>query len=143
MSRRPVAQGNQSAAAGAKDSKDSKDKKPKKRRIRGAFGRNMMKIPVARRWYIRRVLKFIDKSRAAGRKLPEGMAETARYLSRVPKHQREKAFEEAILTNQSVPDMGREMRRAASRQRKSGKNENRIRPGLPPGTVKQARRRAR
>ncbi|HET9077075.1 MAG TPA: hypothetical protein VFN68_09085 [Acidimicrobiales bacterium] len=140
MSRRPVAQAS-STAASAKD-KDS-DKKPKKRRFRGAFGRTMMKVPFLRRWYIRRVLKFIDKSRASGRKLPEGMADTARYLSRVPKHQREKAFEDAILANQSIPDMGREMRRAASRQRRSGKNDNRYRPGLPPGTVREARRKAR
>lgn len=140
MSRRPVAQGSASAAAGAKD---SKEKKPKKRRIRGAFGRNVMKVPILRRWYIRRVLKFIDKSKANGRRLPEGMAETARFLSRVPKHQRAKAFEDAILANQSMPDMGRDMRRAASRQRKSGKNENRLRPGLPPGTIKQAQRKGR
>ena len=143
MSRRPVAQGSASAAAGAKESPKEKDKAPKKRRFRGAFGRNMMKVPLLRRWYIRRVIRFIDKSKAAGRKLPEGMADTARYLSRVPKHQREKAFEEAILAQQQVPDMGREMRRAASRQRRSGKNENRYRPGMPPGTVKQVRRKAR
>lgn len=146
MSRRPVAQGSPSAGAGAKDpgqdAKD-KDKAPRKRRFRGAFGRNMMKVPLLRRWYIRRVLRFIDKSKAAGRKLPEGMADTARYLSRVPKHEREKAFEEAILAQQKVPEMGREMRRAASRQRRSGKNDNRYRPGMPPGTVKQVRRKAR
>jgi hypothetical protein len=141
MSRRPVAQGSASPAA-ASTSKDS-EPKAKKRRIRGAFSRNMMKVPFLRHWYIRRVLRFMDKSKAAGRKLPDGMAETARYLSRVPKHQREKAFEEAILANQRVPEMGREMRRAASRQRRSGKNENRYRPGMPPGQIRQARRKAR
>lgn len=140
MSRRPVAQG---SPGGQDAANEDKEKKPKKRRFRGAFGRNVMKVPLLRRWYIRRVLKFMDKSKAAGRKLPEGMAETARYLSRVPKHQREKAFEEAILTQQKVPEMGRDMRRAASRQRRSGKNENRYRPGMAPGTVKQARRKAR
>lgn len=139
MSRRPVAQS--TATSAGKDSE--KSEKVKKRRFRGAFGRNVMKVPLLRRWYIRRVLRFIDKSKASGRRLPEGMAETARYLSRVPKHQREKAFEDAILANQSMPDMGREMRRAASRKRRSGKNENRYRPGMPPGVVRQQRRKPR
>jgi hypothetical protein len=102
-----------------------------------------MKIGVIRRWYVKRMLKFIDKSKAKGRRLPEGLAETNRFLSRVPKQQRAKALEEAILANQEVPNMGREMRRAASRQRKSGQSDARYRPGLPPGTVKQARRRPR
>jgi hypothetical protein len=98
-----------------------------------------MSIPVVRRFYIRRVLKFIDKSKTKGRRLPEGMAEAARVLARVPKHQREKVFEEMVLTNQALPNMGREMRRAASRQRKSGKGRGN-RPGLPPGTIQRARR---
>jgi hypothetical protein len=115
----------------------------KKRRIRTALGRKFMSVGLLRRWYIRRMLRFIDRSKAKGRRLPEGMAETARYLSRVPKDQRAKAFEEAILTNQELPHMGRDYRRAASRQRRSGKNDARTRPGLPPGAIKQARRRAR
>src|SRR5579862_9021964 len=115
----------------------------KKRRIRGALARKFMSVGFLRRWYIRRMLKMIDKSKAKGRRLPEGLADTARYLSRVPKAQRAQAFEEAILTNQEMPNMGREFRRAASRQRRSGKNDARTRPGLPPGAIKQARRRAR
>lgn len=115
----------------------------KKRRIRSALGRRFMSIGFLRRWYIKRTLKFMDKSKEKGRRLPEGMAETARYLSRVPKAQRAQAFEEAILTNQDLPNMGREYRRAASRQRRSGRNDTRTRPGLPPGTIKQARRRSR
>lgn len=98
-----------------------------------------MGVPVLRRWYIRRVLRFIDKSKAKGRRLPEGIAEAARMLGKVPKHQREKVFEEMVLTNQSIPSMGREMRRAATRQRKSGKGRG-GRPGLPPGSIQRARR---
>ena len=139
MSRRPVAQVSESQDK----EKDKGEKKPRKRRVRGAITSNFMKVGFLRHWYIRRTLKFIDKSRAAGRKLPEGMAETARYLARVPKHQREKAFEDAILANQNLPEMGREMRRAASRQRRSGKNDNRYRPGLPPGAIRQQQRRQR
>jgi hypothetical protein len=114
--------------------------KANKRRIRGALGRRLMRVGVFRRWYVRRILRFIDRSKAKGRRLPEGLAETNRFLSRVPKQQRAKALEEAILTNQEAPNMGRELRRAASRQRKSGQSDARYRPGMPPGTVRQARR---
>jgi hypothetical protein len=112
-----------------------------KRRIRGALGRAVMRVPWLRRWYIRRVLKFIDKSKEKGRPLPQGLEETARLLSRVPKHQRAKVFEEAIEANQTVPDMGRAYRRATERRRRSGKGETHYRPGLPPGVIKQSRRR--
>lgn len=100
-------------------------------------------MPVLRRWYIRRTLRFIDRSKAKGRRLPEGMAEAARFLARVPKTQRAQAFEDAILANQDTTNLGRELRRAAARQRRSGKSDARHRPGLPPGAVKQARRGSR
>ncbi len=115
----------------------------KKRRIRGAIGRGVMKVPVLRRWQIRRTLKFIDKSRAKGRRLPEGLHEMARFLDRVPKQQRAKVFEEAMVANQELPNMGREYRRAAARQRRSGKSDARYRPGAPPGAIKQVRRKTR
>ncbi|MGH9107221.1 MAG: hypothetical protein ACRDZX_15600 [Acidimicrobiales bacterium] len=124
-------------------SEDRGDAGRGKKRVRGAIGRTFMRVPLLRRWYVRRILKFIDKSKAKGRPLPEGMAETARFLSRVPKHQRAKAFEDAIEANQEVPKMGRQYRRAASRQRHSGKGETRFRPGLPPGALKQGRQRPR
>ena len=115
----------------------------KRRRIRGAIGRGVMKVPVLRRWQIRRTLKFIDKSRAKGRRLPEELYQMDRYLARVPKHQRAKVFEEAMLANQELPTMGRDYRRAAARQRRSGKSDARYRPGAPPGTIKQVRRKSR
>ena len=107
---------------------------------RGALGRTFLRVRVLRRWYIRRTLKFIDRSRAKGRRLPEGMAETARVLALVPKGQRARAFEDAMLANERTPNMGRQFRRAAARQRHSGKSDARRRPGLPPGANKQARR---
>lgn len=122
---------------------DQDDGEGKKRRIRGALARKFMAVGFLRRWYIRRMLKMMDKYKAKGRRLPEALAETSRYLSRVPKAQRAQAFEDAILTNQEMPNMGREFRRAASRQRRSGSNDSRTRPGLPPGAIKQARRRAK
>lgn len=107
---------------------------------RGAVERTFLRVRVLRRWYIRRTLTFIDKSRAKGRRLPDGLAETARSLSRVPRGQRARALEDAILANQRTPHTGRQFRRAAARQRRSGKSDTRRRPGLPPGAIKQARR---
>ena len=101
-----------------------------------------MRVPVLRRWYIRRTLRFIDRSKAKGRSLPEGMAEVARLAARVPKAQRARALEEAILANQDTPNLGRQFRRAAARQRRSGKSDARYRPGLPPSAVKQHHRRS-
>jgi hypothetical protein len=101
-----------------------------------------MRVPVLRRWYIRRTLRFIDRSKAKGRSLPEGMPEVARLVARVPKAQRARALEEAILANQDTPNLGRQFRRAAARQRRSGKSDARYRPGRPPSAVKQDHRRS-
>lgn len=92
-----------------------------------------------RRWYVRRTLRFIDRSKEKGRRLPEGLAETARYLSRVPKQRRAEALEEAIMTEQEMPNMGREYRRAAERKRLSTRSDTRYRPGRPPGSIKGPR----
>jgi hypothetical protein len=129
-------------AAGTKQGgrKDSGKPARRKKRIRGAIGRAFMRVPALRHWYIRRILKYIDKSKQKGRPLPEGLAETARVLSRVPKHQRAKVFEEALQANEQVPNMGRAYRRATERRRVSGRGETHYRPGLAPGTIKQGRR---
>ncbi|MGH9116166.1 MAG: hypothetical protein ACRDWW_10115 [Acidimicrobiales bacterium] len=119
---------------------DEADRGPSKaNKIQAAFSRVVMGIPLVRRWYVRRILKYIDKSKAKGRRLPENMMETAKFLARVPRGQREKALEEAFLANQQIPQMGREYRRAAERQRLSGKGPGR-RPGLPPEARKQISR---
>ena len=102
-----------------------------------------MGVPVLRRWYVRRTLKFIDRSREKGRRLPEGLAETARHLSRVPRHQREQAFEDAIMAGEDQAGMSREFRRAAARQRLSTKSDTRYRAGRPPGAGRQGRPRPR
>ncbi|MGH9057642.1 MAG: hypothetical protein ACRDYY_17545 [Acidimicrobiales bacterium] len=119
---------------------DEADRGPAKpNKFQALFGRVIMGIPLVRRWYVRRILKYIDKSRAKGRRLPDNMMETAKFLARVPRAQREKALEEAFLANQQIPQMGREYRRAAERQRLSGKGPGR-RPGLAPETRKQISR---
>ena len=112
----------------------------KKRRIRGAIGRGFMKVPLLRRWYIRRTLKFIEKSKAKGRRLPEGMSEMARQLSQIPKDKREQVMEDALLAEQEMPAMSREFRRAAARKRLSTTSDTRYRAGRPPGAGKQQRR---
>lgn len=109
----------------------------KKARIRGAIGRGLMKVPVLRRWYIRRTLKFIEKSKAKGRKLPEGMSEMARQLSQIPKDKRAQAIEDAMLAEQEMPNMSREFRRAAARRRLSTTSDTRYRQGRPPGAGRQ------
>jgi hypothetical protein len=115
----------------------------KERRIRGAIGRGLMKVPLLRRWYIRRTLKFIEKSKAKGRRLPEGMAEMARQLSQIPKDKRERVLEDALLAEQEMPAMSREFRRAAARKRLSTSSDTRYRPGRPPGASKQQQQQQR
>jgi hypothetical protein len=120
----------------------SDDKPKKKKRIRGAVGRSFMRVPFMRRFYIRRVLKFIDKSKDKGKRLPPEFAEMARFLQRVPKQQRAAALEEAMTAQADGVGTSRDYRRAAAaQQRRSGKGGGRYRPGLPPGAMQQGRRK--
>jgi hypothetical protein len=112
-----------------------------KKGVRAAVGGKLFQWGPYRRWYIKRTLKFIDRSRAKGRRLPEGLAETARQLGRVPKQRRAEVLEQAILAERDMPRTGREFRRAAARQRLSTRSDTRYRPGRPPGTGQQARPR--
>lgn len=98
-----------------------------------------MRVPVLRRWYVKRTLRFIDRSREKGRRLPEGLAETARQLGRVPKQQRAQVFEEAILAGDDQANMSRDFRRAAARKRLSTTSDTRYRAGRPPGAGRQGR----
>lgn len=117
--------------------------KGEKKSVRAAASKRLLRWGPFRRWYIKRTLKFIDRSKEKGRRLPEGLSETARQLSRVPKQKRAEAFEEAILAERDVPQMGREYRRAASRQRLSTRSDTRYRQGRPPGSGRQQRPRPR
>jgi hypothetical protein len=120
------------------------DKKPKKRRIRTAVGTTMAKFPAVRRWQIRRLLKYIDKSKEKGRRLPAEYAEMGRFLSKVPKAQRAAALEKAMEANQQGAIPSRDYRRAAAaQQRRSGQGGARYRPGMPPGTIQQSRQQAK
>ncbi|MBO0692679.1 MAG: hypothetical protein J2P58_07260 [Acidimicrobiaceae bacterium] len=101
-----------------------------------------MKVPFIKNWYIRRTLKFIDKTKEKGRRLPPEMADMDRALSRVPKAQRARVLEEALEAGQQgLAESNRAYRRAAGNQaRQSGRGRGRTRPGLPPGAIQQARR---
>jgi hypothetical protein len=115
-----------------------------KRSIRGAISRNLMKVSLIRHWYIKRTLKFIDKSKEKGRRLPPELADMNRVLSKVPKAQRAKVLEEAMAAGQAgLQDTSRAYRRAAGNQnRQSGRGRGRTRPGLPPGAIQQSRRKS-
>lgn len=119
--------------------KESEPQPTPKRGVRARASQRLLRWGRFRRWYIKRTLRFIDRSKEKGRRLPEGMAETARQLSRVPKQRRADALEEAILAERDLPEMGREYRRAASRQRLSTRSDTRYRQGRPPGAGRQSR----
>jgi len=110
---------------------------PAKVSMRQRMSERVMKIGFLRRRYIKRVLKYIDKTKAKGKELPPEMADLARYLSAVPKAQRAERFEEAILAQQSDSEpFNRELRRAAANQnRRSGKGAGGYRPGSPPRSM--------
>jgi hypothetical protein len=110
---------------------------------RGAASRKLLRWAPFRRWYIKRTLKFIDRSKAKGRRLPGGLAETARQLRRVPRQRHAEVLEEAILAEREMAGTGREFRRFAARQRLSTRSDTRHRPGRPPGAGRQARPRPR
>lgn len=121
--------------------KDTDRQSTPKKGVRARASARLLRWGRFRRWYIKRTLKFIDRSKEKGRRLPDGMAETARQLSRVPKQRRAEALEEAILAERDLPEMGREYRRAAARQRLSTRSDTRYRQGRPPGAGRQARPR--
>ena len=87
----------------------------KKRRIRTAVFRRIMHVGFFRHFYVKRLLRFMEKSRAKGRSLPPDLQRLDQMLKRLPPPKRAEALETALL---SSPDENpsREMRRAATRQ---------------------------
>ena len=119
-----------------------KQPKPRKPRKPSRFARAIGKIGFVRRWQIRRMLKFIDKSKADGKRLPPEIYEMERFLqqNKVPKAKRADVLEEAMSAQDEGVTYSRDYRRAAAaQQRRSGKGGGKSRPGLPPGTIQQAR----
>lgn len=108
-----------------------------KPKLRERFSRQLMKIGFIRRRYVKRMLRYLDKSKEKGRRLPPELYELQRYLSQVPKAQRAERLEEAITAQQNDEVLGnRDLRRASANQnRLSGRSSSRYRPGAPPRSI--------
>ena len=90
-----------------------------KRQRKGRVGRVLLRIPVLRRFYVRRLLKFIDKSKERGRRLPPDLYELSKQLSKVPKSERAAALERALKAERdgmAGAGVNRQARRASERQ---------------------------
>lgn len=132
---RPPAKG--TAARGRIEAPPPEDESSTKRGMRQRVGARMMKVGFLRRRYVKRVIRYIDKSKKKGRRLPPEMMDLQRFLSQVPKEQRAKRLEEAILAQESGDEsFNRDLRRAAAnQQRRSGKGAGGYRPGAPPRSM--------
>ncbi|HTT86820.1 MAG TPA: hypothetical protein VMF60_05605, partial [Acidimicrobiales bacterium] len=100
----------------------------KKRRVRTAVFRAMMRVGFLRHFYIRRLLRFIEKSRAKGRSLPPELVRLDDMLRRLPPPKRAEALEAALLAGPEE-SQSRELRRAASRQDRIRSDGRGYRPG--------------
>jgi hypothetical protein len=113
--------------------------------LRARASQRIMKVGFFRRRYIKRLLKYLDKSKAKGRPIPAELEQLSEFLDKVPKPMREKRLEEAILAQQEGGEAyNRELRRAAAnQQRRSGKGAGGYRPGAPPRSLQQGPRPSR
>jgi hypothetical protein len=127
--------------SGVATPKDADSSEPK-RKLRERMGHRVMKIPFLRRRYVNRMIKYIDKSKAKGRRLPPEMMELSRFLAQVPKPERAARLEEAIMAERDGEEhFNRDLRRAAAnQQRRSGKGAGGYRPGAPPRSMQQGPR---
>jgi hypothetical protein len=99
----------------ARDKSASPDAEGKKRRIRSALFRRIMSVGFLRHFYVRRLLRFMEKSKKKGRTLPPELARLQQMLSRLPEKKRAEALEAGLLSDPNEP-LSREMRRAGARQ---------------------------
>ena len=118
------------AARARRKGKADAEEKPPTRRVR--FFRRIMRLGPMRRFYARRMLRFLAKSKAKGRVIPDELAQLDEYLSKLPPKQRLTMLE-ASLSGELEAQSSRTMRRMAERQsRRSGQGQGRQRPGMPP-----------
>ncbi len=89
-----------------------------------------------RRWYARRLVKYIDKSKEKRRGLSGDLAKVDGMTRAMPKAERLKTIEK-MLEPVEEERLSRELRRAAARQgRASGHGTaSKRRPGMPPTRV--------
>jgi hypothetical protein len=111
--------------------------KERSTKIREGISRRMLSVGFIRRWYARRLVKFIAKSKKKGRRLPDHLFQLDRTLKKVPEARRTKTVEEMLIPR-NEEEYGRELRRAASRQeRRGGQGGASRRPGSPPQVVRR------
>ena len=130
-------------AASAKSKSEKTQKKPaSKPKLQERISRQLMKVGFFRRRYVKRMIKYIDKSKEKGKRLPPELYELQRFLSQVPKAQRAERLEEAMTAQRADEPLGnRDLRRASSNQtRQSGRGGNRYRPGSPPRSMQSGPR---
>ncbi len=131
---RPPAKG--TAARGRIEAPRREDGDAGKEGLRQRMGQRVMRIGFLRRRYVKRVIRYLDKSKKKGRRLPPGMMEMQRFLAQIPKEERAQRLEEAIVAQQSGDEFNRDLRRAAAnQQRRSGKGAGGYRPGAPPRSI--------
>lgn len=110
---------------------------------RESMAKRMLKVGFIRRWYARRMVKYIDKSKKKQRRLPDHLYQVETLLKRVPTHDRAKTLADMLQPGQEE-QYGREMRRAAARQQRAkGSGGPGKRPGLPPNARQVAKRQVR
>jgi hypothetical protein len=110
-----------------------------KRTLRERMSQRMLSIGFMRRRYVKRMLKYMEKSKEKGRRLPPELWELQRFLAQVPKEQRAEKLEEVIAAQRTQESLGnRDLRRASVNQsRQSGRGGNRHRPGMPARSLQQ------
>ena len=99
---------------------------------RDRFWKRLLKVATIRRWYVRRIIKVIDRSKAKRRGLYGDLARIDAMTRGMPPAERLKTVER-MLEPMDEQQMSRELRRAMSRQdRGSGRGGvSRRRPGTP------------
>ena len=98
------------------------------RGIRGAISRVIGRVPFFRRFYVRRLLRYVEKQKRKGRPLPLQLRELDANLGRLNERDRAAALEEA-LQFQGEEWAGRDLRRAAARQQRQRGSGRGRRPG--------------
>jgi len=87
------------------------------RKVLGFLARPFLKIPPVRRWYLRRLLTYLEDTPTS--KLPDEMRAVQALLKRLPKHQRLAALETGLKQGSSpeaAAPQSRALRRAAAKQ---------------------------
>jgi hypothetical protein len=85
-------------------------------RVRTAVARGILRVPIVRRLYLRRLLKHLDETPKSQLK-PE-LRTLQAALQRLPRHQRMGALETALRSPPAEELPSRSLRRAAGRQQK-------------------------